>query len=156
MYRTHRKQTYMNTYHTAQRRPPTEKSDVYRRSTRRAHIWRREKERDFELRVVVRGCVRSWRKRMRQEPVRRSRYHFFYKIVSVLLNEIEQHASEKERGKTHRKNHVVMASRQRAMKELGRVTFFLTPHPVVAHPGSPLGLPKEGFPRDKDSFKYEM
>ena len=43
---------------------------------------------------------------------------------------------------------VVMASRRRAMKELGRVTFSPDTTPVVAHPGSLRGL--SGSQREKE------
>jgi hypothetical protein len=58
--------------------------------------------------------------------------------------------SEKERGKKERrkKNHRRDGLPAMAMKELGRVTFSLTPRPVVAHPGSPLGISL----REKERF----
>ena len=63
-------------------------------------------------------------------------------FVSILLNE-NRTKGENERENIHEQKRkgeeiiVVMASRLRAMKELGRVTFSLTPRPVVAHLGPP-------------------
>ena len=55
--------------------------------------------------------------------------------------------SEKEGGKEE-KIIAVMASRRRAVTELGRVTFSPDTRPVVAHPGSPLGVSL----REKEKF----
>ena len=60
----------------------------------------------------------------------------------------EKRKRKREKGKKEEKIIVVMASRRRAIKELGRVTFSLTPRPVVAHPGSLLGVSL----REKEKF----
>ena len=71
-------------------------------------------------------------------------------LVFFLFNENIENGMKSGKRKTGEKRKekiiVVMASRRRAMKELSRVTFPLTPRPVVAHPGSPLGV----SPREKE------
>ena len=74
-------------------------------------------------------------------------------VVSILLNEnrtkgenkIENIYEQKRKGE---EIIVVTTSRRRAMKELGRATFPLTPRPVVAHHGP---AREEGLPREEDS-----
>ncbi len=72
------------------------------------------------------------KKKQRPEPMCRSQYHYFLIFVSILLNE-NRTKGENEREYMYEQKRkgekiiVVMASRRRAMKELGRVTFPLTP-----------------------------
>ena len=56
------------------------------------------------------------------------------------IEQNEKRKKKKEKGKKEEKLIVVMASRRRAMKELAGSHFPLIPRPVVAHPGSLLGV----------------
>ncbi len=52
------------------------------------------------------------------------------------IEQNEKRKRKREKGEEEEIIIFVMASRRRATKELGRVTFSLTPRPVVAHLGS--------------------
>jgi len=81
------------------------------------------------------------KKKQRPEPMVGPSTTIFKFFVSILLNEKTKSENEREymykQERKRRKIIVVMASRRRAMKELGGSHFPLTPRPVVAHPGTP-------------------
>jgi hypothetical protein len=95
------------------------------------------------------------KKKQRPEPMVGPSTTSFYFFVSILLNE-NRTKGENERENIYEQKRkgeeiiVMTASRRRAMKELGRVTF--SPD-TTSGGGSPLR--EEGLSREEDTFKYE-